>query len=67
MNEEQFDILQELLSIIYIQLARNYDMLSIIGDKLGADVIALSKEHSNGRLLAPDPWMAPNDDTSENS
>lgn len=57
MNDEQFQILEELLSVIYIQLARNYDLLAIIGDKLGADVLSLSKEHENGRILAPDPWM----------
>ena len=32
-------------------------MLSLIGDKLGADTIKLSKEHENGQLLAPDPWI----------
>jgi len=57
MNDEQFETLQELLSVIYIQIARQYDMLSIIGEKLGANTIALSKEHEQGIILGPDPWM----------
>ena len=61
MDNEQYETLREILSAIYIQISRTYDMLAIIGDKLGADVIALSQEHANGRILAPDPWM--NDET----
>ena len=41
-NQEAFDILvnmRELLGAIFIQSQRNYDMLSIIADKLGADSI----------------------------
>ena len=57
MTDEQFETLQELLSVIYIQIARQYDMLAIIGEKLGADTVGLSKEHENGLVLGPDPWM----------
>jgi len=55
--EEQYQTIIEILSGIYIQISRSYDMLSLIGDKLGADTIKLSKEHDNGVLLAPDPWI----------
>lgn len=32
---------------------RNYDMLSIIADKLGADAKGLSNLHQQGQVLAP--------------
>jgi hypothetical protein len=57
-NQEAFDILvnmRELLGAIFIQEQRNYDMLSIIADKLGADAIALIKLHESGQILAPAP------------
>ena len=47
--------LRELLGAIYIQEMRNYDMLSIIADKLGADATGLSKLHELGQVLAPAP------------
>ena len=45
----------ELLGAIYIQSMRNYDMLSIMADKLGADAKGLSNLHEQGQVLAPDP------------
>ena len=45
----------ELLGAIYIQSMRNYDMLSIIADKLGADSVGLTKLHESGQILAPAP------------
>ena len=45
----------ELLGAMYIQSMRNYDMLAIIADKLGADATGLSKLHEQGQILAPDP------------
>lgn len=57
MNDEQFEILQELLSGIYVQLARIYDTLIITLDKLGGDAISLSQEHEAGRLLGPAPLL----------
>ena len=57
-NQEAFDILvnmRELLGAIFIQSQRNYDMLSIIADKLGADATALTKLHEPGQILAPAP------------
>lgn len=45
----------ELLGAIFIQEQRNYDMLSIIADKLGADAKELSSLHESGEILAPPP------------
>ena len=47
--------IRELLGAIFIQSQRNYDMLSIIADKLGADAKGLSSLHESGQILAPDP------------
>jgi len=47
--------IRELLGAIFIQEQRNYDMLSIIADKLGADSIGLTKLHESGQILAPAP------------
>lgn len=47
--------IREALGAIYIQSARNYDMLSIIADKLGADATKLTELHESGILLAPAP------------
>lgn len=63
--EEQYQTILEMLSGIYIQISRSYDMLSLIGDKLGADTIKLSKEHENGQLLAPDPWIRTDDEQDD--
>ena len=58
MNDEQFDTIREILSMLYIQVSRQYDMLSIIADKLGADAVGLTQEHEQGKLLSPDPWLS---------
>jgi hypothetical protein len=47
--------IRELLGAIFIQDQRNYDMLCIIADKLGADAKGLSKLHEEGQVLAPPP------------
>lgn len=47
------DNIRELLGAIYIQEMRNYDMLSIIADKIGADAKGLSNLHMQGQVLAP--------------
>jgi hypothetical protein len=47
--------IRELLGAIFIQEQRNYDMLSIIADKLGADSVGLTKLHESGQILAPAP------------
>lgn len=56
---------QELLGAIFIQSQRNYDMLSIIADKLGADAKRLSFMHEQGKVLAPAPSFIVEDE--ENS
>lgn len=52
---EMLENIRELLGAIYIQEMRNYDMLSIIADKLGADSVGLSSLHELGKVLAPAP------------
>ena len=47
--------IRELLGAIFIQEQRNYDMLAIIADKLGADAIGLKDIHAQGKTFAPDP------------
>ena len=58
MNKDELEILEnirELIGAIFIQTQRNYDMLAIIADKLGADAKGLSFLHEQGQVLAPDP------------
>jgi hypothetical protein len=55
----------ELLGAIYIQECRNYDMLSILADKLGADAKGLSKLHEQGQVLAPPPSFIFEDEQNE--
>ena len=64
MTPEQDNILIEMLSGIYIQQLRLYDVMCVIGDKLGADVIGLKNLHEQGYVLAPDPALRL--DTDEN-
>ena len=52
---ELIDNIRELLGAIYIQSMRNYDMLTIIAEKLGADANRLVELHAEGEVLAPDP------------
>jgi len=54
-NDEIQENIRELLGAIFIQEQRNYDMLSIIADKLGADAKELSFLHEQGQVLAPPP------------
>lgn len=52
------DILEnvrELSGAMFIQSQRNYDMLALIGEKLGADVDSMLFKHQNGEILAPPP------------
>jgi hypothetical protein len=53
LNDAVLENIRELLGAIYIQEMRNYDMLSIIADKLGADAKGLSNLHLQGQVLAP--------------
>lgn len=52
---ELLENIRELLGAIFIQSQRNYDMISIIADKLGADAKRLSNLHEQGQVLAPSP------------
>lgn len=65
MTPEQDNLIIEMLSGIYIQQMRLYDVMCVIGDKLGADVIGLKNLHEQGYILAPDPALRL-DDTDEN-
>jgi hypothetical protein len=46
---------RELQASMFIQTMRIYDMLSIIGDKLGADAKGLVELHQEGQVLCPPP------------
>ena len=52
-NEAILENIRELLGAMYIQSMRNYDMLSIIADKIGADAKGLATLHQEGQVLAP--------------
>jgi hypothetical protein len=56
MNDEQFEIVQELLSAIYIQLARNYDMLCISTSNQ-EKMLEMYNRHKEGRVFAPPPSL----------
>ena len=55
MNDKQSEALLEILSGLYIQSLRNYDVLCLIADKLDAKIIELKDLHEQGYVLAPDP------------
>lgn len=67
MDKEVIENIRELLGAIYIQEMRNYDMLSIIADKLGADSIGLSKLHEEGQILAPPASFIFEEENNDNS
>jgi hypothetical protein len=66
MTNEQVESLLEIMGGLYIQSLRNYDLLCLVADKLGADVIALKNLHEQGFVLAPDPALRL-DETDETS
>lgn len=41
---------------------RQYDLLCIIADKLGADVVGLKNLHEQGYVLGPDPALRLDDE-----
>ena len=57
MEDDQYRTIMEVLGGLYIQSLRNYDVMCVIADKLGADVIALKNLHEQGYVLAPDPAL----------
>jgi len=59
---EILENIQELLGAIFINEQRNYDMLAIIADKLGADAKGLSFLHEQGKVLAPAPSFIAEDE-----
>jgi hypothetical protein len=61
MTDDQFEIVQELLSAIYIQLARNYDLLCIIAPDQ-EKVIELHQRHKEGKVFAPAPSLILDED-----
>ena len=64
--EPTLENIRELLGAIFIQEQRNYDMLSIIADKLGADAKGLSFLHEQGQVLAPSPSFIYEDEEDPN-
>ena len=61
MTDEQFAIIQELLSAIYIQLARNYDMLCISTNDQDR-MLEMYNRHKEGRVFAPPPTLLMDDE-----
>lgn len=61
MTDEQFEIVQELLSAIYIQLARNYDMLCISTSNQ-EKMLEMYNRHKEGRVFAPPPSLIMDED-----
>lgn len=61
MTDEQFEIVQELLSAVYIQLARNYDMLCmIVPDQ--EKMLEMYNRHKEGKVFAPAPALVMDED-----
>jgi hypothetical protein len=47
--------IRELAGALFIQSQRNYDMMALMAEKLGADVDGMLFKHQNGEILAPPP------------
>ena len=60
-SDEQFDIVQELLSVIYIQLARNYDMLCMIVPNQ-EKMLDMYNRHKEGHTFSPAPALVFDDE-----
>lgn len=54
MENEQ---LTELLSVLYIQSLRIYDVLMFIAKSQGVDINKIEEMHTEGRTLCPDPAL----------
>lgn len=57
MNEDNDNILYQMLSAIYISQVRIYDLLLVIGDKLGADTMSVKELHELGKTFSPEPYL----------
>lgn len=66
MENEILDNIRELLGAIFIQSQRNYDMMALIAEKLGANVDGLLSKHQEGQVLAPPPSFIFEDEENEN-
>jgi|GEM_PF-2114105 len=63
---EILENLRELSGAMFIQSQRNYDMLALIAEKLGADVDSMLFKHQQGQVLAPPPsFVFENDEIEE--
>lgn len=67
MDERQTEALLEILGGLYIQSLRIYDLLCIIGDKVGADVIGLKDLHEQGYTVGPDPSLRIDNETQDSN
>ena len=52
---EILENIRELSGAMFIQSQRNYDMLALMAEKLGADVDSMLFKHQQGQVLAPPP------------
>lgn len=57
----------EILSGLYIQSLRIYDILMLTAQKLGVDVDKLEKMHEEGKTLCPDPALVLDDEAQDNN
>ena len=62
---EILENIRELSGAIFIQSQRNYDMLALIAEKLGADVDSMLFKHQQGQVLAPPPSFVFEDDENK--
>ena len=64
MTDEQYESIMQLNSALYIQICRVYDVLCLIADKNGADIVELRNMHSAGKSFAPEPYLIDENDDS---
>jgi hypothetical protein len=64
---EILENIRELSGAMFIQSQRNYDMLALIGEKLGADVDSMLFKHQQGQVLAPPPSFVFEDEENTQS
>jgi len=64
---EYLESSREIQASMFIQTMRMYDMLSVIGDKLGADTKGLFVLHQEGQVLCPAPSYLMEEEKNETS
>ncbi|NCX94528.1 MAG: hypothetical protein EBX40_07615 [Gammaproteobacteria bacterium] len=62
MSDESNNDLIDILSAIYVQSLRIYDILMLSAQKLGVDIEKLEEMHENGKVLCPDPKLIIDDE-----